>query len=124
MSSGIINFNLNKEYTMSQAITNVLKAFAYDKVTAIMKTGHVTPEHLDAWESELHGTMKENDQKIGKGRIRELVVAYILSEFDVAAFGVVSQAYKAGEISDTTIRKMKNQRKKGFAGMKFNKAAK
>ena len=108
---------------MSQAIKNVLNSFAYDKVVDIMKTGYVTPEILDGWEQELHGTMKENDQKIGKARIRELVVQYILSEFDVVAFGVESKAFKAGEISDKVIRKMKNQRKKGFRDVKSVKAA-
>ena len=110
---------------MTQAIKNVLHSFAFDKVEAILKDGKkvVTPRILDAWEIELHGEMKENDQKIGKARIRELVVAYILSEFDTIAFGVEPQAWKATEISDTAIRKMKNQRKKGFRDVKSVKAA-
>ncbi|WP_457825435.1 DUF7570 family protein, partial [Staphylococcus aureus] len=73
-------------------------------------------------EVELHGTMKENDQKIGKARIRELVVAYILSEFSLDAFGIPTTKRK--EISDSTIRRMKNQRKKGFVDLKIVKAAK
>lgn len=110
---------------MTQAIKNALNSFAYSKVEAIIESGKfVTPEILDQWENELHGTMKENDQKIGKARIRELVVAYILSEFDVEAFGVQSAAWKAGEISDSTIRKMKNQRKKKFVDLKIVKGAK
>ncbi|QOI66552.1 hypothetical protein [Erwinia phage FBB1] len=105
---------------MTQAIKNALNNFAYDRVVTIMETGGVvTPEILDEWEKDLHGTMKEDGQKIGKARIRELVVAYILSEFSTDAFGVPSTAWKAGEISDKTIRKMKNQRKKKFADMKF-----
>ncbi|QQG32224.1 hypothetical protein CkP1_0064 [Citrobacter phage CkP1] len=110
---------------MSQAIKNVLNSFAFPKVESLMADGKiVTPRLLDKWEVELHGTMKENDQKIGKARIRELVVAYILSEFGVEAFGVESKAYKSGKISDSTIRKMKNQRKKGFNDLKIVKAAK
>lgn len=107
---------------MTQAIKNVLNSFAFPKVEALMAEGKiVTPELLDQWENELHGKMKENDQKIGKPRIRELVVCYIISEFDIDAFGVVSN--KKPEISDTCIRKMKNQRKKGFIGLKSIKAA-
>ena len=112
---------------MSQAIKNVLNAFVFPKVEALKVDGEfkaviVTPELLDKWEVELHGTMKENDQKIGKARIRELVVAYILSEFNLDAFGIPT--IKRKEISDSTIRKMKNQRKKGFVDLKIVKAAK
>ena len=108
---------------MSQAIKNVLNSFAYPKVEAIMAEGKfITPDILDKWEVELHGTMKENDQKIGKARIRELVVAYIISEFDIDAFGIPTPKKK--EISDSAIRKMKNQRKKGFSDLKIVKAAK
>lgn len=110
---------------MSQAIKNVLHSFAFDKVEEICKNGGVvTPEILDQWEKDLHGTMVENEQKIGKARIRELLVCYIISEFDIDAFGVQSVVKKAGEISDTCIRKMKNQRKKGFNDLKIVKAAK
>lgn len=109
---------------MSQAIKNVLNSFAYDKVVSIMKSGGcVTPEILDQWEQDLHGTMKENDQKIGKARIRELVVAYILSEFSTPAFGVGTYDPDKNQISEKTIRKMKNQRKKGFRDLKIVKAA-
>ncbi|ADB81559.1 hypothetical protein VPA32_orf066 [Klebsiella phage vB_KpnM_VPA32] len=112
---------------MSQAIKNVLNAFVFPKVEAMKVDGEfkdviVTPKLLDKWEVELHGTMKENDQKIGKARIRELVVAYILSEFNLDAFGIPT--IKRKEISDSTIRKMKNQRKKGFVDLKIVKAAK
>lgn len=108
---------------MSQAIKNVLNSFAYDKVEKMMEEGkHVTPRLLDKWEVELHGTMKENEQKIGKARIRELVVAYLLSEFGTEAFGVKPTTPGIGEISDTTIRKMKNQRRKGFRDVKAVKA--
>lgn len=110
---------------MTQAIKNVLNSFAFDKVEAIIEAGNVvTPEILDQWESDLHGTMKENDQKIGKARIRELLVCYILSEFNTDAFGVKAAAWTPGEISETTIRKMKNQRKKKFVDLKIVKAAK
>lgn len=109
---------------MSQAIKNVLNSFAYDKVVSIMKSGgYVTPEILDQWEKDLHGTMKENDQKIGKARIRELVVAYILSEFSTPAFGVGTYNPDAGVISEKTIKRMKSQRKKGFRDLKIVKAA-
>jgi hypothetical protein len=112
---------------MSQAIKNVLNAFVFPKVEAMKVDGEfkdviVTPKLLDKWEVELHGTMKENDQKIGKARIRELVVAYILSEFSLDAFGIPTTKRK--EISDSTIRRMKNQRKKGFVDLKIVKAAK
>lgn len=108
---------------MSQAIKNVLNSFVFPKVEAIMAAKHsVTPEILDEWENELHGVMKENDQKIGKVRIRELVVCYIIDEFDIDAFGI--ETPKKKEISDTCIRKMKSQRKKGFAELKIVKAAK
>ena len=112
---------------MSQAIKNVLNAFVFPKVESMKVNGEfkdviVTPKLLDKWEVELHGTMKENDQKIGKARIRELVVAYILSEFSLDAFGIPTTKRK--EISDSTIRKMKNQRKKGFVDLKIVKAAK
>ena len=112
---------------MSQAIKNVLNAFVFPKVEAMKVDGEfkdviVTPKLLDKWEVELHGMMKENDQKIGKARIRELVVAYILSEFSLDAFGIPTTKRK--EISDSTIRRMKNQRKKGFVDLKIVKAAK
>lgn len=110
---------------MSQAIKNVLNSFAYDKVSPMLEEGRcVTPSLLDQWEVELHGTMKEEGQKIGKARIRELVVAYLLSEFGIKAFGVEPITPGIGEISESTIRKMKNQRKKGFRDVKAVKAAK
>ena len=110
---------------MSQAIKNALNAFAYYKVSAMLEDSrHVTPALLDQWEVELHGTMKEEGQKIGKTRIRELVVAYLLSEFGIKAFGVEPIVVGVGEISESTIRKMKNQRKKGFRDVKAVKAAK
>lgn len=111
---------------MSQAIKNVLNSFVFPKVdvmaSEMFKKDIVTPEILDAWEVELHGTMKENDQKIGKARIRELVVGYILSEFGTPAFGVGEYDPTRGEISDKMIRKMKSQRKKGFCDLKIVKA--
>lgn len=111
---------------MSQEIKNVLNSFVFPKVEAMKQDGEylrfVTPEVLDVWEVELHGVMKENDQKIGKARIRELVVGYILSEFDIDAFGLKSKP--KSEISESTIRRMKNQRKKGFVDLKSVKAAK
>lgn len=119
---------INEENTMSQAIKNVLNSFVFPKVDVmaadLFKKDTVTPELLDAWEIELHGTMKENDQKIGKARIRELVVGYILSEFGTPAFGVGEYNPTKGEISDKTIRRMKNQRKKGFCDLKIVKNAK
>lgn len=110
---------------MSTEIKNVLASFAFDKVTAILEKGDiVTPTILDAWESRLLEIMRDHGQKIGRNGIREILVQYILTEFDVEAFGVVSSAWHAGEISDSTIRKMKNQRKKKFVDLKIVKAAK
>ena len=107
---------------MSSSVKNVLNSFAYDKVNKIIENNkYVTSRMLDNWEVELHGVMKENDQKIGKKRIRELVVAYLLSEFGVKAFGVKPMVELNAEISDSYIRKMKNQRKKGFRDMKIMK---
>ncbi|AEO97046.1 hypothetical protein CPTAKMNP4_063 [Salmonella phage vB_SenM-AKM_NP4] len=112
---------------MSQAIKNVLNSFVFPKVEEMKVDGEfksviVTPEILDEWETALHGTMKENDQKIGKARIRELIVCYIIDEFNLDAFGIPTN--KKPEISERTIRKMKNQRKKGFVDLKIVKAAK
>lgn len=108
---------------MSQAIKNVLNSFAFDKVTELMKTGYVTPEILDVWEAELHKEFKSREYRIGRGTVRELLVQYILSEFDLYAFGIESPVFRAGEISDKTIRRMKNQRKKGFVDLKIVKNA-
>ncbi|BBC78113.1 Hypothetical protein KNT65_gp065 [Escherichia phage EcS1] len=109
---------------MSQAIKNVLNSFAFAKVESLLAAEkYVTPEHLDVWEQSLHGTMKEDGQKIGKARIRELVVGYILSEFGTPAFGVGVYDPEKGVISDKTIRRMKNQRKKGFCDLKIVKNA-
>lgn len=103
---------------MSQEIKNALNSFAYETVKTMMKAGvPVTPEILDGWEAELHGTMKENGQKIGKARIRELLVCYIIDEFDIAAFGLEPPRPKK-EISENCIKKMKAQRKKGFDKIK------
>lgn len=110
---------------MTQAIKNALNTFAYDTVKSMVEEGkHITPELLDQWETDLHGTLKENGGKIGKPRIRELLVCYILSEFDVEAFGVKSAAWKAGEVSDNAIKKLNKQRKNGFNDLKIVKAAK
>ncbi|CCI88646.1 phage protein [Yersinia phage phiR1-RT] len=109
---------------MSQAIKNVLNSFAFNKIEAMMEQGtFVTHSLLDEWEIQLHGNMKENDQKIGKARIRELLVEYILREFDIKAFGIESKVKGLSTISDSAIRKMKNQRKKGFRDVKSVKAA-
>lgn len=110
---------------MTQAIKNAINAFSYEKVEALKEAEEiVTTEMLDNWEVELHDIMKKADQKIGKSRIRELMVCYILNEFGVEIFGTKSSTWKAGEISETSIRKMKNQRKKGFNDLKIVKAAK
>lgn len=107
---------------MTIQIKNVINSYAYDKVVSLLEKGDiVTPQILDKWEKELHQTMKQNDQKIGRNTVRELFVQYILSEFDVKAFGVESKAYQKHEISDKTIRRMKNQRKKKFADLKITK---
>ncbi|UPW37780.1 receptor-recognition protein assembly protein [Escherichia phage vB_EcoM_ESCO10] len=113
-----------EEIIMSQAIKNVLNSFAFDKVNELMKTGFVTPQILDQWVAELLPIMRSKDQKIGHNGIREILVQYILDEFDVAAFGVESKAWHPGEITDKTIRRMKNQRKKKFVDLKIVKAAK
>lgn len=108
---------------MSQEIKNVLNNFAYDRVLTIMKNGgNVTPAVLDEWENELHGSMQEHDQKIGKGRIRELLVCYIIGEFDIVAFGLPLPRERM-EVSEAAIKKMKKQRKNGFDNMKMVKVA-
>lgn len=107
---------------MTIQIKNAINSYAYDKVVSLLEKGDiVTPQILDKWEKELHQTMKQNDQKIGRNTVRELLVQYILSEFDVKSFGVESKAYQKHEISDKTIRRMKNQRKKKFADLKIAK---
>ena len=74
---------------MSTKIKNVVNSFAFDKVAALLESGNiVTPQVLDAWEFRLYEIMQKHDQKIGRNSIREILVQYILSEFDVAAFGV------------------------------------
>ena len=86
---------------MTIQIKNAINSYAYDKVVSLLEKGDiVTPQILDKWEKELHQTMKQNDQKIGRNTVRELLVQYILSEFDVKAFGVESKAYQKHEISD------------------------
>ncbi|WJZ27945.1 hypothetical protein NCTGTJJY_CDS0066 [Serratia phage 92A1] len=103
---------------MSQAIKNVLNSFAYDRVALMMEQNDVvTPDVLDRWVSEVHPDMKENGARIGKERTRELLVGYILSEFDVDAFGVVNPCPHK-EISDKGIRKYKKMRKQGFKDLK------
>ena len=107
---------------MTIQIKNAINSYAYYKVVSLLEKGDIlTPQILDKWEKELHQTMKHNDQKIGRNTIRELLVQYILSEFDVKAFGVESTAYQKHEMSDKTIRRMKNQRKKKFADLKITK---
>lgn len=114
-----------EENVMSQAIKNALNSFIFTKVSDIIEKGNiVTPAILDQWEKDFHMEMKKNDQKIGRNTIRELIVQYILSEFDVQAFGVEPKGYQKHEISETTIRRMKNQRKKKFVDLKIVKAAK
>lgn len=109
---------------MSQEIKNALNSFAYETVkTMVENDQHITPELLDQWESSLHGTMKENGQKIGKARIRELLVCYILDEFDVVAFGLPLPRPNT-EVSEKAIKKMNSQRKKGFVDLKIVKGAK
>ncbi|AAP75976.1 gp55.2 conserved hypothetical protein [Escherichia phage RB69] len=111
---------------MSTKIKSVVNSFAFDKVVALLESGNiVTPQVLDAWEfPSLWKSCKNTDQKIGRNSIREIRVQYILSEFDGAAFGVESKAYQKHEISEKTIRSMKNQRKKKFADLKIVKAVK
>ncbi len=116
---------ITEENNMSTKIKNVVNSFAFDKVVALLESGNiVTPQVLDAWEFRLYEIMQKHDQKIGRNSIREILVQYILSEFDVAAFGVESKAYQKHEISEKTIRRMKNQRKKKFVDLKIVKAAK
>lgn len=111
---------------MSQAIKNVLNKFAFDKVeTMIENKQAVTPEVLDAWVKEIHPELKASGASIGKNSTREILVQYILGEFDIEAFGLTQIIELQGdrEISDKTIRRMKNQRKKGFVDLKIVKAA-
>lgn len=107
---------------MSQSIRNVLKSYAYNKVSdLVQKEKYVTPRILDEWERELHSQFKENDEKIGRARVRELTVDYILSEFGVIAFGVKPTIDYDPTVSEKTIKKMKSQRKKNFVDLKLVK---
>lgn len=102
---------------MSQAIKNVLNSFAYDRVVVLMDNDQiVTPEILDLWVQQIHPQMKEQGARIGRDTTRELLVQYILSEFDTDAFGVSNGPKK--EISDKAIRKYKKMRKQGFKDLK------
>lgn len=74
---------------------------------------NITESDLDDMEVEGQKFLKENGVNIGKRRVRELVVQYILNEFGVSAFDVVEIAPKR-EISDKMIKKCQRARRKGF----------
>ncbi|AHY25318.1 hypothetical protein PS2_71 [Serratia phage PS2] len=102
---------------MTQAIKNVLNSFAYGKVIELQaQEKSVEPHHLDAWVEEILPQIKSGGSNIGKNTTRELMVQYILSEFNTDAFGVKSKEIK--EISDKGIRKYKKMRKQGFKDIK------
>lgn len=102
---------------MTQAIKNVLNSFAYGKVIELQAQETViNPIHLDLWVDEIHHQVKEEGASIGKARVRELMVQYILSEFDTDVFGVKSPVKHV--ISDKGIRKYKKARKQGFKDIK------
>lgn len=102
---------------MTQAIKNVLNSFAYGKVLELQAQNvNIEPSHLDLWVNEIHHDVKEEGASIGKNRVRELMVQYILSEFDTDVFGVLSP--QKHEISDKGIRKYKKARKQGFKDIK------
>ncbi|QFR56021.1 hypothetical protein CPT_Muldoon_065 [Serratia phage Muldoon] len=104
---------------MTQAIKNVLNSFAYGKVVELQAQDKVIePHHLDAWVDEILPQIKSGGSNIGKNTTRELMVQYILSEFDVGAFGVGPMNPDKKEISDKAIRKYKKMRKQGFKDIK------
>lgn len=73
----------------------------------------ITDADLDLMQVEGQTYLKNNGVNIGKARVRELLVEYILSEFGVKAFGVEEIAPKR-EISDKMIKKCQKARRKGF----------
>lgn len=73
----------------------------------------ITDADLDLMQVEGQTYLKNNGVNIGKARVRELLVEYILSEFGISAFGVKEIAPKR-EISDKMIKKCQKARRKGF----------
>ncbi|ADO19409.1 hypothetical protein SP18gp067 [Shigella phage SP18] len=108
---------------MTASITNIITNFAFAKVNTLMKSGFVTPEILDQWEGDVQKLIIAEGQTMGKARIRESLVQYILNEFDVVAFGLPLPRENK-EVSDKAIKRMNSQRKKGFVDLKIIKGAK
>lgn len=78
-----------------------------------MEEINITDTDLDLMQVEGQTYLKSNGVNIGKARVRELLVEYILSEFGISAFGVKEIAPKR-EISDKMIKKCQKARRKGF----------
>lgn len=105
---------------MTQQVKNAMYSFAFDKVTELMEKGEIiTPELITSWVDELQPTFKENGGNIGKARVRELLVCYIISEFDITAFGVPQNIKGPTQVSEKGIKKYKKLQKNGFTDLKL-----
>jgi hypothetical protein len=95
---------------MSKEIRNVIKPNVFVEVEILLENQKIiTPEILDDMQEKYYEFLKEQDYKIGRKGIREIIVEVILNNFSTQAFGVEPAAWTPGEITDKAIKKYKKQ---------------
>ena len=99
---------MNKEYI--RKVANVIHATTIDFLEGFDHIIH--PETLDSWEAKLFKSINEQfPEKVKRWFIRQEIVATILNERGVEAFGV-TPLYKRNQITDETIKKYKKMVRK------------
>lgn len=93
-------------------VLNTIRHIAYSRFGR-MEEVKVTDKDLDELVVLAQAFLNENGVNIGKRRVRELMVEYILDEFGVIAFGTKPVVEKK-EITDKAIKKYQKARRRGF----------
>lgn len=93
-------------------VRNTIKHMTYTRFGR-QEVVSVSDEELETLQNECQEFLKALNVNIGKNRVRELIVEYILEEFGTDAFGV-SPIYRQKKISDKAVKKYQKARRRGF----------
>lgn len=93
-------------------VRNTIRHMTYSRFGR-MEEVKITDTDLDNLVVEAQGFLKSQGVNIGKNRVRELIVEYILDEFGSTALGTKPLVEKK-EITEKAIKKYQKARRRGF----------
>lgn len=93
-------------------VQNTIRHLAYSRFKH-MDEVKITENDLVLLTDQAKEFLNSNGVNIGKKRVRELLVEYLLDEFGCIAFGTKPLVEKR-EISEKTIKKYQKARRRGF----------